>query len=32
MTDVAGGHGFNDAYSATVAKLIIADIQATQPK
>jgi hypothetical protein len=30
MTDVAGGHGFNENYSATVAQLIIADIQAQQ--
>ena len=29
MTDVAGGHGFTGNYAATVADLIIADIQAT---
>lgn len=28
MTDVAGGHGFDDNYAATVAELIIADLQA----
>jgi hypothetical protein len=31
MTDVEGGHGFNENYSSTVAQLIIADIQAQQP-
>lgn len=30
MTDVAGGHGFNDNYASTVAQLIIADLQAQQ--
>ncbi|HRE02301.1 MAG TPA: hypothetical protein PLV68_13445 [Ilumatobacteraceae bacterium] len=30
MTDVAGGHGFNQNYAATVADLIMADIQANQ--
>jgi hypothetical protein len=28
MTDVSGGHGFNDNYAPTVAKLIIADLEA----
>jgi hypothetical protein len=30
MTDVAGGHGFNANYAATVAQLIIDDLQAQQ--
>lgn len=30
MTDVAGGHGFNANYAATVAQLIIADLEAQQ--
>ncbi len=30
MTDVAGGHGFNENYASTVAGLIIADLQARQ--
>ena len=30
MTDVAGGHGFNDNYAATVARQIIADLEAQQ--
>jgi hypothetical protein len=30
MTDVAGGHGFDDNYASTVAQLIIADLEAQQ--
>lgn len=30
MTDVEGGHGFDDNYAATVAGLIIADLEAQQ--
>lgn len=30
MTDVSGGHGFDDNYAATVARLIIGDLQAKQ--
>jgi hypothetical protein len=30
MTDVEGGHGFDDNYAATVAELIIADLQAPE--
>ena len=32
MTDVAGGHGFDDNYAATVARLIITDLEAQKKK